>query len=110
MHLKHVNEDLHLLGKAGLSLKLIKCHFFKEAVDYLGHVIRPDKLAVAEKNIAALRNAPVPKTQTELRSFLGLADLFRFASVAAPLTSLLGKCKSPQIGFFRRSNSKRSTL
>jgi Reverse transcriptase (RNA-dependent DNA polymerase) len=46
-HLKHVNEALKLLGKAGLSLKLIKCHFFKEAVDYLGHVIRPGKLAVA---------------------------------------------------------------
>jgi Reverse transcriptase (RNA-dependent DNA polymerase) len=64
MHLKHVNEALHLLGKAGLSLKLIKCHFFKEAVDYLEHVIRPGKLPVAGKNTASLRNAPVPKTQT----------------------------------------------
>ena len=61
MHLKHVNEALHLLGKAGLSLKLIKCHFFKEAVNYLGHVIRPGKLAVAEKNTAALRNALYPR-------------------------------------------------
>jgi Reverse transcriptase (RNA-dependent DNA polymerase) len=51
MHLKRVNEALNLLGNAGLSLKLIKCHFFKEAFDYLGHVIRPGKLAVAEKNI-----------------------------------------------------------
>jgi hypothetical protein len=77
MHLKHVNKALNILGKAGLSLKLIKCHFFKEAVDYLGHVIRPGKLAVAEKNTAALRNVPVPKTQTELRSFLGLFNVYR---------------------------------
>jgi hypothetical protein len=94
MHLKHVNEALNLFGKAGLSLKLIKCHFFKEAVDYLGHIIRPGKLAVSEKNTAALRNAPVPKTQTELHSFLGLCNVYRrfvprFAAVAAPLTSLL---------------------
>jgi Reverse transcriptase (RNA-dependent DNA polymerase) len=62
MHLKHVNEALHLLVKAGLSLKLIKCHLFKESVEYLGHVIRPGKLDIAEKDTAALRNAPVPKT------------------------------------------------
>jgi hypothetical protein len=91
MHLKHVNEALYVLGKAGLSLNLIKCHFFKEAVDYLGHVIRPGKLAVAEKNTAALRNAPVPKTQTELRSFLGLCTMYRrfvprLAAVTTPLT------------------------
>jgi hypothetical protein len=105
MHLKHVNEALNLLGKSGLSLKLIKCHFFKEAVDYLGHVIRSGKLAVAEKNTAALRNAPAPKTQTELHSFLGLCNVYRrffprFAAVAAPLTSLLGKGTSPQLGMF----------
>jgi hypothetical protein len=105
MHLEHVNEALHLLGKAGLSLKLIKCHFFKEAVDYLGNVIRPGKLAVAENNTAALRNAPVPNTQTEHRSFLGLCNVYRrfvqrFAAVAAHLTSLLGKGTSPQLGVF----------
>jgi Reverse transcriptase (RNA-dependent DNA polymerase) len=33
MHLKHVNEALLLLRTAGLSLKQIKCHLFKEAFD-----------------------------------------------------------------------------
>jgi Reverse transcriptase (RNA-dependent DNA polymerase) len=105
MHLKHGNEALNLLGKAGLSLKLVKFHFLKEAVDYLGHVIRPGKLAVAEENTAAMRNAPVPKTQPELRSFFGLCNVHRrlvprFAAVAAPLISLPGKGTSPQLGDF----------
>jgi Reverse transcriptase (RNA-dependent DNA polymerase) len=68
-HLAHVAEDLTLLGNAGLSLKSNKCHFFAETVEYLGHVIRSGRLGVAEKNTNALKTAPLPCTQTELRSF-----------------------------------------
>ncbi len=49
-HLSHLDEVLSLLGKDGVSLKLEKCHFFKESVDYVGHVIRPGRLSLAEKN------------------------------------------------------------
>jgi hypothetical protein len=102
-HLLHLTEVLTLLGKAGLSLKLTKCHFFKETVDYLGHVIRPGKLAVAEKNTDALRKAQPPRTQTELRSFLGLCNVYRrfvpgFAKVSGPLNQLLRKGEGPTLG------------
>jgi hypothetical protein len=91
-----VQEVLSLLEKAGISLKLAKCHFFQASVDYLGHVIRPGRLGVAEKNTAALRDAPFPRTQTELRSFLGICNVYRrfvprFAAIAAPLTTLFVK-------------------
>jgi hypothetical protein len=68
-HLAHVAEALTLPGNAGLSLKLKKCHFFAETVDYLGHVIRPGRLVVTEKNTSALKSPPLPRTQTELRFF-----------------------------------------
>ena len=102
-HLAHVAEALTLLGNAGLSLKLSKCHFFSETVDYLGHVIRPGRLGVAEKNTTALRTAPLPRTQTELRSFLGLCNVYRrfvprFSALAAPLNALLCKGMPPQLG------------
>ena len=102
-HLAHVAEALTLLGNAGLSLKLKKCHFFAEAVDYLGHVIRPGRLGVAEKNTTALKTAPLPRTQTELRSFLGLCNVYRrfvpkFSAIAAPLNAFLGKGTPPQLG------------
>jgi Reverse transcriptase (RNA-dependent DNA polymerase) len=72
-HLEHLDAVLHRLYREGLSLNLKKCFFFKETINYLGHVIRPGKLAVAEKNTRALREAKPPTTQTELRSFLGIA-------------------------------------
>jgi Reverse transcriptase (RNA-dependent DNA polymerase) len=40
-HLHHVHEDIPLLEKDCLSLKLAKCHFLQASMDYLGHVIRP---------------------------------------------------------------------
>jgi Reverse transcriptase (RNA-dependent DNA polymerase) len=40
-HMARLEAVLHRLYRAGLTLNLKKCHFFKETVDYLGHVIRP---------------------------------------------------------------------
>ena len=95
-HLSDVAKVLGILKAAGLSMNMRKCKFFSKTVDYLGHVIRPGHLAVAEKNTAAVRGATYPRTQTELRSFLGTCNVYRrfvpnFAHVAAPLNQLLTK-------------------
>ena len=104
-HLEHLDAVLGRLYRAGLSLNLKKCHFIQESVSYLGHVVYPGKLAVAAKNTHALRTAKPPKTQTELRSFLGLCNVYRrfvagFAKIAYPLNQLLRKGESPQLGEF----------
>jgi Reverse transcriptase (RNA-dependent DNA polymerase) len=100
---EHLDVVLHRLYRAGLTLNLKKCHFFKETVDYLGHVIRPCQLSVADKNTAALKDTRHPTTQTELRSFLGLCNVYRrfvkgFAKIAAPLNVILRKGEIPQLG------------
>jgi transposase InsO family protein len=102
-HLNHLDQVLTLLGRAGLSLNLAKCHFLQESVGYLGHIIRPGKLEIASKNTDALRTALPPRTQTELRSFLGLCNVYRrfvpgFAKIAGPLNQLLKKGEGPHIG------------
>ena len=80
-----------------------KCHFFKETVSYLGQNIHPGKHSVACNNTSALNTAKFPTTESELRSFLGLCNVYRrfvhgFAKIAAPLNAFLRKGERPQLG------------
>ncbi len=68
-HVQKVCEILSVLKNDSLSLKLRKCHFFKESVDYLGHIIGPGKLQVALKNTEATSQSQHPATQTQLPPF-----------------------------------------
>jgi hypothetical protein len=86
-----------------MTLNFKKCHIFKGMVDYLGHVIRPGHLSVVEKNTEALKDTKHPTTQTELRSILGLWNVYRlffkgFAKIEAPLDVLLRKGETPELG------------
>jgi Reverse transcriptase (RNA-dependent DNA polymerase) len=102
-HARHLDEVLSILYGAGLSLKLAKCAFLRETVNFLGHIIRPGKLEVFSKTMDVLKTAKAPTTQTELRSFLGICNVYRlfvpsFAEVASPLNALLRKGERPELG------------
>jgi len=92
-HLQHLDEVLTRLGKAGVTLKAAKCHFFQEKEEYLGHVIRPGRVHVLDKNLRAPEGLRYPETQTQMKSFLGMCGVYRrfvadFAKIAKPLTAL----------------------
>jgi len=92
-HLSHLDEVFTLQGNAGVTLKAKKCHLFSNKVDYLGHVVRPGRISVNERNLKAIRKAQFPRTQTELRCFLGMCNVYRrftdsFAEYAKPLNRL----------------------
>jgi transposase InsO family protein len=93
-HIGHVDAILTTLRKAGVSLKLRKCSFFTKTVRYLGHVIQPGTLAIDDTSTASLKGARAPATQSEIRSFLGMCNVYRrfikdFSHIAEPLNALL---------------------
>ena len=99
------------LGKAGVTLKAAKCHFFQEEVDYLGHVIRPGRVHVLEKNLRALRGIRYPETQTQMNRFLGMCGVYRrfvaeFSKIAKPLTALTSTKLPKRVRLPREEESK----
>ncbi|KAA8495820.1 Transposon Ty3-I Gag-Pol polyprotein [Porphyridium purpureum] len=98
-HGEVLKEVLSRLQKAGYRLKRKKCSFFVSEVEYLGNIVGNGCVKMDPRKVEALKDWPVPKTVTELRSFLGMTNWFRrfvkgYSTVVAPLTSLLQNAKS----------------
>ena len=71
-----------------------KCEFYRESVEYLGHVITTEGVTVLPSQINAVQGWPAPTDLKSLRQFLGLTGFYRhfvpqYGTVAAPLTDLL---------------------
>ena len=75
-HFGHVEAILQALQEAGVTLKFAKCDFFTDTVKYLGHIIRPGTLEIDHAATKALKGLRHTTTQSELRSFLGLCNVY----------------------------------
>ena len=88
-HIKRLCGFFKKLASAGLKLKPNKCEFFKK-ITYLGHVVSEEGIDVDQKKTEAVWKWPVPKTVTDVRSFLGFSNQYRrfipkYAHAAGPL-------------------------
>lgn len=71
-HIKHVRQVLTVLHNAGFPVKLNKCKFFSNTINYLGHGILPAQLAVSQHIIDAVGDVKPLTYIMALQSFLGL--------------------------------------
>jgi hypothetical protein len=95
-HEAHLREVLEVLRREKLYAKFSKCEFWLREVQFLGHVVNQKGIMVDPAKITAVMRWEVPKTPTEIRSFLGLAGYYRrfikdFSRIALPLTKLTKK-------------------
>jgi len=92
-HVEQLREVFAALHGAGVSLKAKKCHLFQEEVEYLVHVVGRGQLQVQNMNIRGLKEASPPRCKKDLRSFLGMCNVYRrfvkdYAQVERPLAAM----------------------
>src|SRR6266436_9855495 len=96
-HQQIVHEVLDKLGEESYFLRLAKCKFEKDKVDYLGVVISRERIHINPVKVKGLKNWPQQlSTLNQVRSTLGILSyqwpfIPGFAHIAHPLTTLLIK-------------------
>lgn len=95
-HVTHLRLVLTRLQAHQLYIKLSKCSFAKQQLDYLGHIIGTNGVATDPSKVKAVQEWPVPRNLRQFRGFLGLAGYYRkfirhYGILAKPLTELLKK-------------------
>jgi hypothetical protein len=95
-HITDLTRVFERLRDHELTLKLSKCHFFQEKVEYLGHVVSKDGIAPNPDKIKAVAEAKPPTSVKAVQSFLGLTGYYRkfiqgYAALARPLHDMCKK-------------------
>ena len=93
-HLKRLEAVFQKLITAGLKLKPSKCHFFREEIEYLGHVVSGKGISTNPKKVEAVVKWPTLQTVYDVRFFLGFVGYYRrfiknFSKIAKPIREVI---------------------
>ena len=92
-HSAHVREVLTRLRCNRLYARADKCEFHCNSCEYLGYMLSPDSLTMAQNKIQAIQDWPKPRKVRDIMSFLGFANfycrfIYGYSEITVPLTRL----------------------
>lgn len=95
-HINHLKQLLEAIQTEGFRLKFTKCTFASDSIKYLGHIIQNNSIKPVKDNLISIKNFPIPKTQKNVRQFLGKINFYheyipKSAIILDPLHNLLRK-------------------
>ena len=95
-HIEQVKKILDKVRKVGFHISLEKSKFHVQEVEFLGHTIKVEGIAISKDKVEAILNWLEPKSLKEVQSFLGFANYYRkfikgYKEVAKLLTNLTRK-------------------
>ena len=96
LHEERTKHILQHMTELNLHLKLEKCKFATDEVEYLGMIVKPGRLAMDPVKLDGIASWPTPTKVKDVRSFLGFANFYRrfipdYSNVACPLIDLTKK-------------------
>ena len=76
-------------------MRVVKCDFLNSEIKYLGRVVSAECIKPDPKTVVKMRDWDIPRSKTEMQSFLGFANHYRefipwHAKLVAPLHTITG--------------------
>lgn len=98
IHNERLIQVLQRLKEYKLKIKPEKCSLLKREIKFLGHIISPAGVEADPKKVEAVKNFPIPRTQKDVKKFLGLSGFYRKFIVSYAKTCRL---LYPEYGLYR---------
>lgn len=117
-HILSLKKVLQRLREKNLKVQIDKCNFAELSTNYLGHIITQGGIKPDPTKIVAIQKIPLPSTQKQIKSFLGLSGYYRkfikdYAKIAYPLIKCLkkdGKIKKNDPEYIEAFNKLKTLL
>lgn len=76
-HAQHLNIVFERLRQHGLKIKVSKCVFGQNEINFLGHCITKDGVSPTKEKVEAILNFKKPTLTCDLRRFIALLNFYR---------------------------------
>ena len=96
LHEERTKCVLQCMTELDLHLKLEKCKFATDEVEYLGMIVKPSQLVMDPVKLDSIASWPTPTKVRDVHSFLGFANFYQqfipdYSNVTHPLINLTKK-------------------